>query len=92
VRRNEREEDHRGSHMKTSYVVRLLKAWKEKALEMERQAESENGLKREKLLAMAKILSGCEEDLKDGLIDELLELGEFFEEERSKQKPVDLTD
>jgi hypothetical protein len=59
-------------------VVRLLKAWKEKALQMESQAEQETGLKRERLLAMAQVLYGCEEDLRAGLQDEFLALAVLF--------------
>jgi len=53
-------------------VVRLVKIWKEKALQMESQAESETGLDRDKLLCMAQVLWGCEEDLRTGLLKHYL--------------------
>ena len=61
-------------------VASLLKTWKEKALQMESQAEHETGLKRERLLAMAQVLYGCEEDLRTGLEDEFLSIAKLFEE------------
>jgi hypothetical protein len=46
----------------------LSKTWKEKALELENQAEKEAGSKREHLLALAQLLYGCAEDLRKGRV------------------------
>jgi hypothetical protein len=61
-------------------VVNLLKTWKEMALQMESDAEQESGMKRERLLAMAQVLYGCEEDLRTGLLEQYtMQAAEFFE-------------
>lgn len=46
----------------------LSKAWKEKALQLQNQAEKETGSKRERLLAMAQLLYGCAEELRKGRV------------------------
>jgi hypothetical protein len=61
-------------------IVRLMKAWEQKALEIERQAEHETGLTKDRLLTIAQVLHGCQEDLRERLLDEFLELGDLFSE------------